>query len=254
MAKRQTRKQFDNLFHAALEGAVEDVRHLLADGTHPDDRNEWEDPSPLMAAAARGRLDVVEVLVNAGADVNAEADDQSGELDQFPYLDGLLEAGRLTAITALAYAALYGQEQIYQFLAPRTAPHLRGEAAAILRARAEHPDFVPRPYLAPEKPKSASQAAREELLAHSGAARRWVVQCGLCHKQGYKPSMPAEIDRRGTAARVRRLFRPLALENYLCPRCGDRIAKAHQKMAEAQARRRLANQLPHGGLGKFRHD
>jgi hypothetical protein len=211
---------------------------MIADGTHPDDREEANDPTPLMVAAARDRLDIVEVLVRAGADVNALAEDHSAELDQFPFLDNLFAAARLTALTALAYAALYGHEEVYHYLAPRTDPRLRQEAEALRQARAEHPAPVPQPYLAPEKPKSARQADREELLASSAAARRWVVQCGLCRRQGYKPAMPDEIDRRGTAARVRKLFPPLALEDYFCQQCRDRTAKARQKIEAARQKPR----------------
>jgi hypothetical protein len=235
MAQRRSKRRFDNLTHAALEGSAEDVRGMIADGTHPDDREEADEPTPLMAAAARGRLDVAEMLVSAGADVNALAEDLSGELHQFPFLDDFFANARLTALTALAYAALYGQEQVYHYLAPRTAPRLRQEAEALRRARAEYPGLAPRPYLAPKKPESARQADREELLASSAAARRWVVQCGLCQKRGYKPAMPDEIDRRGTAARVRKLFPPLALKDFFCQQCRDRVAKARQRIqAERQ--------------------
>ncbi len=240
MAQRRRDRRFHDLAEAVLNGTADDVRRLLADGTHPDDREEANDPTPLMVAAARGRLDVVELMVSAGADVSALAEDLYGELDQFPFLDDLFAVARLTALTALAYAALYGHEAVYHYLAPRTAPRLRQEAEALRRARTEHPAVAARPYLAPEKPRSARQAAREELLASSAAARRWVVPCGLCHKQGYRPTMPAEIDRRGTAARVRRLFPPLAPEGYLCQRCRDRVAKATQKIeAEHQKPRRV---------------
>jgi len=230
MARRKGKRRFETLMHAALEGSADDVRGLLADGTHPDDREEPDDPTPLMAAAARGRLDVVEVLVGAGADANAMAEDQSGELDQFPFLDDFFSSSRLSALTPLAYAALYDNEPVYSYLAPHTAPHLRREAEGLRQARTEHPELAPRPYLAPDKLKSSRQADRDELLASSAAARKWVVQCPLCQKQGYKRAMPDEIDRRGTAARVRVLFPPLALENYLCQQCRDRTAKAQQKL------------------------
>jgi hypothetical protein len=237
MAQRRRHPQSYDLAEAVLGGTVDDVRRLLGDGRPPDDREEANDPTPLMMAAARGRLEVVKVLVNAGADVNALAEDPYGELDPFPFLDDFFAAARVTALTALAYAALYGHEHVYHYLSPRTAPRLRQEAEALRQARAEHPTVVRRPYLAPKKPKSARQAAREELLASSAAARRWVVQCALCQKQGYKPAMPAEIDRRGTAARVRKLFRPLALEDYQCQRCRDRAARAMQKIMAARQSR-----------------
>jgi hypothetical protein len=230
MARRTRQRRFENLTHAALEGSPEDVRAMIDGGTHPDDRDEADEPTPLMAAAARGRLGVVEVLVGAGADVNALAEDLSGELDQFGFLDDFFADARLTALTALAYAALYGQDQVYQHLAPKTDPSLRQEADALRQARAEYPSPDVRSYLAPAKPKPARQAGRAALLASSAAARKWIVRCVLCQKQGYKPGMPEAIDRRGTAARVRALFPPLALEGYLCQRCRDRVAKARQKI------------------------
>ncbi len=233
MAARRAERRFESVTHATLEGSADDVRALIAGGAHPDEREEADEPTPLMAAAARGRLDVAEVLVGAGADVNAEVEDPCGELDQFPFLDDLFGNARLTALTALALAALYGQEQVYDYLAPRTAPHLRQEAEAVRQARAEHPGPAPRPYLTPDEPKSAGKADRDALLASRAAARKWVVRCALCQKQGYKPAMPDEIDRRGTAARVRRLFGPLTLENYLCQRCRDKAARGRLKM-EAQ--------------------
>ena len=212
MAQQRRAQRFNDLAEAVLGGTADDVRRMTADGTHPDDRDEINDPTPLMIAAARGQRDVVEVLVSAGADVNALAEDFTGELDQFPFLDDLFAESRLTAMTALAYAALYGQEQVFHYLAPRTAPSLRQEAEALRQAKAAHPDVVPRPYLEPKKPKSAREADRAKLLASSAAARKWVVQCPLCQKQGYKPGMPDEIDRRGTAAQIRKLFQPLILE------------------------------------------
>ena len=236
MAQQRRAQRFNDLAEAVLGGTADDVRRMTADGTHPDDRDEINDPTPLMIAAARGQLDVVEVLVSAGADVNALAEDFTGELDQFPFLDDLFAESRLTAMTALAYAALYGQEQVFHYLAPRTAPSLRQEAEALRQAKAAHPDVVPRPYLEPKKPKSAREADRAKLLASSAAARKWVVQCPLCQKQGHKPGMPDEIDRRGTAAQIRKLFQPLILEACLCPQCCDKSAKAMQKIqAKLQA-------------------
>jgi hypothetical protein len=49
--------------------------------------------------------------------------------------------------------------------------------------------------------------------------------------------MPEEVDRRGTAAQVRRLFRPLSVVNYVCDRCQARVDKATAK-AEALLQRR----------------
>jgi hypothetical protein len=240
MAKRRS-KRFDNLTHAALEGSAEDVRRMIDDGTPPDDREEADELTPLMAAAASGRLDVVEVLLEAGADVNAIVDDQSGELNQFPFLDELFAFGRLSGMTALAYAMLYGQKPVCDYLAPRTATNLRREVEAIRQAKAKQPCAAPRPYGAPEKPKSGRQAARDELLAGSAAARRWVWNCLLCGRVGYKPALPEEIDRRGTAGQLRRLFGPLELDkNRICEGCTKRAA-AGMRRREEQRQKRLAS-------------
>jgi hypothetical protein len=62
-------------------------------------------------------------------------------------------------------------------------------------------------------------AARAALVAERPRVARWVVSCTACGRQGHRPGMPGEIDRRGTAARVRALFPPLALCNRLCEGC-----------------------------------
>jgi hypothetical protein len=233
MAKRRTRQRFENLTHAVREGSAADVRVMIAGGTDPDDREEPEEPTPLMVAAATGRLDMVEVLVAAGADVNAIVDDQSGELNQFPFLDELFALGRLSGMTPLAYAMLHGQKDVCDYLASRTAAALRSEAEAIRQAKAARPSARPRPHGAPEKPKSASQATRDELLSGSAAARRWVWNCPLCGRQGYKPTLPEEIDRKGTAGQLRRLFRPLPLsKDRICERCTQRVAAAMRRRDE----------------------
>src|SRR5689334_14098286 len=82
-------QQAGDLSRAVVDGTAETVREMLARGVDPDSREDAGDPTPLMIAAARGRLDIVEALVAAGADVNAGVDDQSDELEQFPFLDQL---------------------------------------------------------------------------------------------------------------------------------------------------------------------
>jgi ankyrin repeat protein len=238
MAKRRSKPRFDNLTHAVLDGSVEDVRGMIAGGTDPDDREEADEPTPLMEAAAHGRLDMVEVLVAAGADVNALVDDQSGELDPFPFLEELFASGRLSGMTPLAYAVLYGQKHVCDYLIHQTVITLRSEAEALGQAKAAQPSGRPRPQGTPKKPKSASQAAREELLSASAAARRWVWSCLLCGRQGYKPALPEEIDRKGTAGRLRKLFGPLPLgKDRICERCTEKAAAAMRRRDERRQRR-----------------
>ncbi|WP_072802806.1 ankyrin repeat domain-containing protein [Rhodococcoides yunnanense] len=58
------------LHYAAAENRINDVRQLLADGADVNSRDhqQW---TPLIFAAQLGFVDVVTVLLNHGADVNA---------------------------------------------------------------------------------------------------------------------------------------------------------------------------------------
>lgn len=61
---------------AALSGDVDEVKALLATGTHVDVLDKDYDSTALSQAVANGNRDIVDVLINAGADVNMRA--QSG--------------------------------------------------------------------------------------------------------------------------------------------------------------------------------
>jgi hypothetical protein len=170
--------------------------------------------------------------------VNGLVDDLSGELDQFPFLENLFADGLLSGITPLAHAVLYGQERVYVYLAPLTAIALRTEAEVIAKAK---PSGALWPYGAPAKTTSASQAIRDALLADSAAARRWVWSCLLCGRQGHKPDMPGEIDRRGTAEKVRRMFKVLPLgKNRQCERCVQKVAASLRRIEEKHQKRLAA--------------
>jgi hypothetical protein len=232
MAKRHANRYRD-LAQAVLDGTADDVSRILAGGTDPDSRGEADDPTPLMIAAARGSLQIVERLVAAGADVNAQVDDQSEEMEQFPFLDELYAAATLHGLFPLAYAALYRQQQVYDYLAPRTAAELRKQAEAIRRGASAAAPAV-RAYGEPAKQKSASKAAREKFLAEHAKARRWVNVCLLCGRQGYKPDLPDQIDGKGSAAELRRLFTPLAVDkNQMCEKC---LAKVNLGLSKARAK------------------
>jgi hypothetical protein len=205
-----------------------------------------------MYAAALGRLDTVRALAGAGADVNDLAWHGFGrDLPGLPFLDSLLESGAIKAagMTALGYAAGYGREGVVEFLGPRTTAELRRDAEAVVRARRDYlgglDDKARAAFLRKlDRPVSGAPEARRALVAEHPKVSRWIVRCGLCGREGYKPTMPAEIDRQGTAARVRRLFRPLALENYFCERCRGKTGKA-RRQAEALFQKRLAELPPH---------
>jgi hypothetical protein len=252
MARRKGTSRFDTLWEAVRDGTVADVRAILtaADGV-PEERDEEGDPTPLMYAAALGRLEIVQALVEAGAEVNVIASPEPGlELPELPFLDPLMERGEIqpAVLCALAYAVGYGRTGVASFLQPYTSGELQRVAAAVGAAREQYlrslDDKARKAVLRKrDQPESNAATERRALLAEHPKLSRWIVQCPLCPRQGYKPTMPAEIDRQGTAARVRRLFRPLALENYLCERCRDKVAKG-QRAIVARAQKRRAGSPP----------
>jgi Ankyrin repeats (many copies) len=251
MAKRRTGRRFASLWDAVVEGSTDDVRRALAAGHPVDERDEEGDPTPLMYAAARGRLDVVRVLVAAGADVNVVAEDLL-DLPPLPFLEPLYESATLWGMSALAYAAGYGRDAVCDFLAPRTSATLRRQANAVRRARAAYLDALDpearaafEQRLLGEKPApSARAAARTALLRAHPKLARWVVQCPLCQRQGFKPALPADTDPRGPVAALRRLFKPLALrKDGMCEACAQRAARAMRRREE-QRQRKLASLPP----------
>jgi ankyrin repeat protein len=131
MAK--TKRRFEGLFDAIGNGTAEDVRQLLAGGADADEIEEAGDVTPLMAAATRGDLEIVKVLVEAGADVNALAEDLSDDLDEFEFLDEAFQEGELHGMTALLYAVLYGHTEVKKYLSKATSPGLRAQAKAVER-------------------------------------------------------------------------------------------------------------------------
>jgi ankyrin repeat protein len=131
MAKKP--RKFDGLCHAIADGSAADVRQLLASGADPNEVEEAGDVTPLMYAAIRGDLEIVKALVEAGADVNALAEDLSADLDDFEFLDEAFANAELWGLTALVYAILYGHAEVKQYLARRTRPDLRAQARAVER-------------------------------------------------------------------------------------------------------------------------
>eukprot|EP00439_Symbiodinium_sp_Y106_P057360 s1757_g8.t1 len=94
-----TEAQLERLYDAAKDGLVEEVEDLLQERLHPDaasDKWNWHGPcTPLMLASSGGRLQVVQLLQKAGAQV--ELDDSS-------------------RFTALMHAAYNGHAQVVQLL------------------------------------------------------------------------------------------------------------------------------------------
>jgi ankyrin repeat protein len=136
MAKKA--RGFEGLCDAVQNGTAADVRQLLAAGADPNEIEEAGDVTPLMLAAERGDLEMVKALVDGGADVNALAEDLSGDLDEFSFLDEAFASAELHAMTALLYAVLYGHADVKKYLEKLTSPELRAQARAVGRRARRH--------------------------------------------------------------------------------------------------------------------
>lgn len=130
------------LHNFAYIGDVQSVSRLLAQGVSCEIRSRMMQTTPLMSAATQGQIAVAEVLLKAGADVNAR-DEYDGtaliraaEFGHDKMIAFLLDAGAdIDAIdtafgyTALFAAALGGHLQTVQLLVNRGAStHLRMRA------------------------------------------------------------------------------------------------------------------------------
>jgi ankyrin repeat protein len=123
----------ENLHDAIQNGTADDVRQYLANGADPNEIEEAGDPTPLMVAAARGDLAIVKALVKAGADVNGLAEDLSGDLGEFEYLDEAFQNAELHGLTVLVYAVIYGHTEVKAHLGKLKDPELRSQARAVER-------------------------------------------------------------------------------------------------------------------------
>ena len=72
----------DGIWAAAEEGDVEAVKGYLAIDVNVDARDEVHAGTPLHFAAFRGRKEVAELLINEGADVNANNQADATPLDK----------------------------------------------------------------------------------------------------------------------------------------------------------------------------
>jgi ankyrin repeat protein len=109
---------------AVRKGSIKCVRVLLELGNRANDPDECA-TTPLMNAA-QGDLELVRLLVAAGADPNALAEDFDAEIDEDCHYR-----------CALFWAALAGRQDVVDFLSPLTHPELRARIPELLRRRRE---------------------------------------------------------------------------------------------------------------------
>ncbi len=95
------------LNEAVLAGHIEIARALLNAGADPEGASEEDNGTALMSAAAAGDLDMVRLLVESGANVNAEDSDGG---------------------SALGAALEKGNQDVYEFLLPLSEPTVQRRA------------------------------------------------------------------------------------------------------------------------------
>ena len=63
----------------------------------------------------------------------------------------------------------------------------------------------------------------EEYISAFPEFKKWINECGCCHRKGYAPSMPEKIGSNENslgAYYIRKYFEPLSLNHRgLCPQC-----------------------------------
>lgn len=198
-----------SLLLSARDGDLEDVRTLLAgdDGADPNERCPGDDDYgyPLHAACANGRIIVVQLLLESGADVHAEG----GQLGQalhfsvffgYPFIAKLLVAwgadvnriSGTTGLSALQIAAKKGYTECMKVLLDNGADinFTRGplgsplhaaasasyEATELLLSRGANPRVVDEKGLtAADRARAFQQYDAERLLVHCGSQRTLYV-------------------------------------------------------------------------------
>src|SRR6516225_6415646 len=94
---------------AVERGDAQTVAALMRAGVDTEAVAEIEDPTVLMRAAEAGNLAVIRVLVEGGANVNAQACDE--DLDRFLDDDEAEVVG--SSVSALLYAALKEHRDVF---------------------------------------------------------------------------------------------------------------------------------------------
>jgi len=148
-----------SLLHAFAKLGHEGLVQVLLDkGASPNGRDDRNGSTPLIYAAGEGRTKIVEILLNAGADIESQMKDGSTSLiwatcnQREEVIQLLLARGAATEATdsedctALIYAASYGDQKTVSLLLEHGAkPCARGKnryTALIMAASKGHESVV----------------------------------------------------------------------------------------------------------------
>ena len=107
IAAKSDKKLIDpiHLRIAARDGDIDKIKSLIANGADVNAKN-FEGDTPIHVAVMQNRKDVVELLINKGANVNVECEEDC-------YMQDILSS---TANTPLQIAALKGYSEIAELL------------------------------------------------------------------------------------------------------------------------------------------
>ena len=116
---QETRDEEEKLLTSSEEGAIEDVRRILADIEYSfvnvDCTNRKEE-TPLYLASMEGLKDIVHVLIKAGADVNKEHDLSKYWAADLAIMGRALDAQEEYGQSPILVAASNGHKEVVQLL------------------------------------------------------------------------------------------------------------------------------------------
>ena len=185
--------KWEALLLACQNNRVVEVEQLLQKPLDPNRRGPSPQPEwPMFSAAALGYLEVVRMLLEAGADMNAENQDRSTALmfaahnGHLEVVQVLLEAGadknaaKQDGATALMLAAEDGHLEVVQLLleagADKNAATQDGTTALMLAARDGHFEVVRMLLEAGAETNAATQDGETALMAAARDGHLEVVQ------------------------------------------------------------------------------
>lgn len=182
-----------SLFSAIEQDNLQTVSSLLQGGADCDIRND-EEMTPLMVAASLGHHDIVETLLDHGANVNAKNPlgwtalmkaIYNYELDRgFPEIVSTLIAAGAEIESQIAYgtrplmlAAGYGQAEVIEILLAAGADvHAKNEGGFTARTMAEYKDYVEVINQLYEAERNSGAVPQGACATHDGGGDARIIQ------------------------------------------------------------------------------